>query len=477
MAAFGIFLRVLFKYKGTILTMFIVTVAVVTAATFRMTPVYEANSSLLVKIGREYLSQPAVGDARGVMVGNQEELINSEVQILESQELIEQVINTMGVDTLYPELASNPSGKITPFERAVRTFSKALTVEAVKKSNVIAVWFQHRDPVIATKALTLLIDYFKEKHLEVFSNPQSSFLEQQLGAYRQRLEASETALQSFKQQHQIFALEEQRSLLLQQRVERDTALQNTRNRIEELGEKVAAYRERLQEIGQDTERYTQTERDKIVVDAQTRLLAQELKAQELLAKGYREDSRSVASVREEIALVRGFLKAKEAEVSQLVRTGNPVYQEVEKELLKAEAELASLQAGAATLAEQVAELDRKINTLDDKRNELRSLQREVEVNEKNYLTYVEKHEEARISDDLDQQKIVNISVIQAPVTPEKPVKPKKLLNLILGVLLGALSGLGFAFFRELTSQTFSTPEQVEQRLGLPVLASVTLKDT
>ena len=438
-------LHVLFKHRAEILTIFIVTVAVVTAATLRITPVYEAHASLLVKIGREFLSQSSVGGTNNIMVGSQEELINSEVQILESRELIERVITTMGVDILYPELASNSRSETTPVERAVEIVSKALTVEVVKKSNVIQVSFQHRDPAIGAKALTLLIDYFKEKHLEVFSNPQSSFLEKQLADYRQRLEASETALQSFKERHQIFALEEQRTLLLQQQVQRDTALQDTKNRIAELGKKVAAYRETLREIGQDPERYTQTERDNIVVEAQTRLLGLELKAQELLAKGYREDSRSVASAREEISLVKGFLATKEAEVGRDVRTGNPVYQEVEKELLKAEAELASLQAGAVTLAEQLAELDRRIDGLNDKQNELRNLEREFKVNEQNYLTYLEKHEEARISDDLDRKKIVNISVIQAPVAPQKPVKPKKLLNLILGMLLGALGGLGFAF--------------------------------
>ena len=468
---------VLFKHQAKILTILIATVAVVAVANFLITPVYETNASLLVKIGREYLSQTAVGEARGVMVGNQEELVNSEVQILESRGLIEKTITTIGVDILYPELAGNPRGGTPPLERAVRIFSEALTAEAVKKSNVIAVSFQHRDPALAAKSLTLLIDYFKEKHLKVFSNPQSSFLEQQLVEYRRRLEASEAALQSFKQQHQIFALEEQRSLLLQQQVDRDSALQNTTNRIEEVGKMVAAYRERRQEIGRDTKRYTQTERDKIVVETQTRLLGLELKAQELLAKGYREDSRSVASVREEITLVKGFLKAKETEVGQLVRTSNPVYQEVEKELLKAEAELASLQAGAATLAEQLAQLNIKIQSLEQNQNELRSLQRELEVNEKNYLTYAEKYEEARISDDLDQQKIVNISVIQAPQTPQEPVKPNKRLNLFLGVILGVLSGLGFAFFFEFKSQTFSTPEQVKRRLRLPVLASITLKDT
>lgn len=469
-------LYVLFKHQAKILVIFFATVATVAVGSFLVTPVYEAQASLLVKIGREYINKPEVGDTRNFMVVNQEEIINSEIEILNKRELIEKVITAMGIGTIYPQIASDPPTSTTPLEAAVLKFSKNLTVEGVKKSNVIGLSFQHQDPAVATKALALLIDLFKEKHLEVFSNPQSSFLEKQLVDYQQRLKESENALEAFKQQNQVYSVEEQRSLLLKQQVELDTALNATKNRIDELQKKVMSYREQLRGMAQNKARYTQTDRDKIVVDAQNNLLNLQLKEQELLAKDYREDSRVVANVRKEILLVKNFLKTQEEDIDRKVRTGNPVYQEVEKEMLKAEAEYASQRAGAMTLTQQLVQLNHKIQAIDQKQNELRNLQRELATNEKNYQTYVEKLEEARISDNLNQQKIANISVIQAPATPQKPVKPKKLLNLILGILFGVVSGLGYAFLVEFTSQSFSTPEQVERRLGLPVLTSIALKE-
>jgi uncharacterized protein involved in exopolysaccharide biosynthesis len=468
-------LYILFKHQSKILTIFIVTVTTVTVSAFSITPVYEANASLLVKIGREYINQPKVGIGPNLMVLNQEEIINSEIQILNNRELIEKVITAMGVGTLYSWIASDPPARVTPLETAMLQFSKDLTVVGINQSNVINVAFQHQDPVIAAKALALLIDFFKERHLEIFSNPQSSFLEKQLADYRQRLKESENTLEAFKKQNQVYSVEEQRGLLLHQQVELDTALKHTRNRIEELKKKVVSYQEQLRGLTQNKTRYTQTERDEIVVDAQAHLLNLQLKEQELLAKDYREDGRLVENVRKEIRLVKNFLKAQEEDIRRKVRTANPVYQEVEKEMLKAEAELASQRAGAVTLAQQLAQLDRKIQFVDQKQNELRNLNRELSINEKNYRAYVEKFEEARISDDLNRQKIVNISVIQAPAASQKPVKPKKLLMIILAILLGAVCGLGFAFFLEFTSQSFSTSEQLEQRFGLPVLTSITLK--
>jgi len=469
------FLNVLFKHKAGILSIFVATVVTVTVGSFVISPVYESNASLLIKIGREYITRPEVGEMRNLMIVNQEEIVNSEIQILTSRELGEKVITSIGISTIYPRIASDSPVKMTPFETSVIRFSKDLTAEGVKKSNVINVAFQHRDPSVAARALSLLVDFYKEKHLDVFSNPQSSFLEKQLGEYRQRLEGSENALEAFKQKHQVYSLDEQRSLLLRQRVELDTSLKNTKNRIDEFQRKVASYGEQLRDISRNKARYTHTERDRIIVEAQNRLLSLQLKEQELLARNYREDSRLVGNVRKELQLVRDFLKSQEEEIGSKVHTGNPVYQEVEKEMLKAEAELASQRVRADTLSRQIAQLDGEIREVDLKDKELQDLKREVSTNDKNYRTYLEKLEEARISDDLNRQKIANISVIQPPVVPQKPVKPKKLLNIILGIVLGAFAGLGYAFFSEYTSQGFSTPEQVERRLGLPVLTSIALK--
>ena len=76
--------------------------------------------------------------------------------------------------------------------------------------------------------------------------------------------------------------------------------------------------------------YTLSERDKIIVDARSRLLSLQLKEQDLL-KQYQEDNRLVQNTRKEIRLVQEFLKEQETEISGKVRTGNPVSQEVEKE--------------------------------------------------------------------------------------------------------------------------------------------------
>tara|TARA_Y100000815_G_scaffold109092_1_gene97690 strand:+ start:4326 stop:5732 length:1407 start_codon:yes stop_codon:yes gene_type:complete len=463
---------VLFKHQTKIFTVFILTVAVVAAITFLITPVYEATASLLVKVGREYRTNPELGNGQGEMVVDRQQIINSELQILNNRELIEAVIAKIGVSTLYPKPDVDPVASAIMLERAVIKFTKAFTAKAVPNSNVISLAFRHQDPAIATRTLAVLIEVFKEKHLEAYSDPESSSLAKQLKTYAERLKHSEMALQAFKQKHQLYSADDQRNLLLSQQVALDTSLKTTFARVDELQQQVIVYHGQLQTLSQSTASYTQTERDNIVVDAQTRLLGLQLEQQDLLSKDYRSDSSALKQTREKIELVQHFLDAQEQVIAQKVRTSSPAYQALQTALLKAEAELAAKRSGAETVAQQLDELTDSIKSLAQKQNELHGLERQRTIEEKNFLTYLSKQEEARIAADLDEQKIANISVIQAPITPLKPVKPRKLINLILGVLLGTFSGLGLALLAEIASQSFSTPEQLVRRLQLPVLASI-----
>lgn len=471
------FMSILFKHKQKILVVFLATVATVTVGSFLIPPTYEAKSSLLVKFGREYIYQPEVGerpqDMRLVPL-NQEEVINSEIQILTSRDLIEKVITTLGMEKIYPDLVENPSEEMEPLEMAIQRFRKKLSVEGVKNSNVIQVSFQHKEPKIAASSVNLLIDFFKEKHLQVFSDTRSSFLEQQLVTYEQKLKESENNLESFKQRHKVSSLDEQRSLLLKQRTDLDTSFKNTQNQIKELQQKIASLEKQMQTISESKTLYTETDRYKVIDEAKVKLLTLQLREQELL-QNYNESNRLIVNVRKEIKLVKDFLLEQEEAIKGEVKTGNVVYQEAEKEIIKAKADLSSQEAKETSLKLQLAQLDRAIQNFDLREKDLQNLSREQANNEKNYQTYLHKVEEARISDDMNRQKMANLSVIQAAAVPMKPIKPKKGLNIFLSVILGAVSGLGYAFFSEYTAQGLLTPEDAEKRLNLPVIATISNK--
>jgi uncharacterized protein involved in exopolysaccharide biosynthesis len=467
------FLTILFKHKSKIIIVFFAVVLTVGVVSFLTAPTYEATSTILVKMGRENTYRPEVGSGTQISVSppNQEEIINSEIQVLVSKELIEKVIRAIGVENLYPELVKTYAKGITPVDMAIGVFEKALTVEAVKKSNVIEVSYRHKDRQIAAQAVNLLIDLFKEKHLQVYNDPKSSFLEEQLKDYQTKLQGSEEGLQEFKQQHRVYALDEQRNLLLQQRVNADSAYKETLNKTAELRQRLSTLNEKARAMSENLPLYTTSGRDLAITDAKAKLFDLQMKEQDLLAQ-YKESNPMVVNVRKDIETARRFVTEQEEDVRAAVRTGNPVFQELEKDRTKTDADLKAQQAKSETLKGQLGQMDAEISKLDLAEKKLLDLKRSFAVNEKNYKSYVEKFEDARISDDMNRRKLANISTIQPASVPVKPVKPRKGLNIALSIVLGAVSGLGLAFLSEYMGQGIATPEVAQRRLQLPVFATV-----
>lgn len=467
-------ITVLFRHRNKALAIFLAVVLSMTTYTFLAAEVFEAKSTLMVKIGREYMNKPEAGDKMSVMSLNQEGVINSEIQILTSQELMRKVIESIGPEILYPGVKVKDSSNVTSLQLATENFGRNLAAEGIKKSSVIQVSFRHEDPKLAALALNLLVDYYREKHLQVFSDPQSSFLESQLGSYAAKLNETESSLESFKQKNKVYSLVEQRTLLLQQRNALDVNLKSTENTISELHKKVAMLQQQLKAIS-DNDGYTQTERDRIIVEAKARLLAFQLQEQDLLKK-YTENNRLVVNARKDIALVKTFIIEQEEELGKKVRNASPVYQDIKRDLVRAETEASGLSSKAAVITSQLRSIDSEVRSLDMSEKKLEYLKREKAINEKNYQTYAERSESARISDEMNRLKLANISVIQSASVPLDPLMPKKKLNILIGLLLGTIVAIGIAFISEYLSQDFSTPEKVENLLGLPVLASIPHKE-
>lgn len=468
------FLSIIFKYKRTISSIFVVIFATVTAATFLIPPTYEAQSTILVKFGREYTYRPEVTDKTPVISVNQEEALNSEIKIITSAYLIEKVVRALQVKTIYPDLSAPASSTVPPLDAATRRFKKHLKVEVEKKTNVLEVSFRHRDPKVAAKAVNLLVDFYKERHFQVYNGPESEFLQKQVAAFEEKLKDSQNNLQNFKQKHMVYSLEEQRALLLKQRADLDASLKNTISHINGIEEKAGALGSQLKELSRRDERHTQTERDRIIVEAKAQLLALQMRERDLLTK-YPESNRLVVNVRDNIASTNDFLQRQERETSTKVRTSNPVYLQTESQTIQNKAELKAAQAEARTLRQQLASIDGAIEELDRNESQLQNLAREVSTNDKNYRNYLDRFEEARISDDMTRHKLANLSIIEPASIPVLPIRPNKVLNIVIGFILGAASALGYVILAECTSQRLSNAADAQRRLGIPVLATVGLK--
>jgi uncharacterized protein involved in exopolysaccharide biosynthesis len=401
-----------------------------------------------VKFGREFTSVSEVGQDRQSI--SQSAIITTEMQILTSADIAGKVVEAMGPYTLYPDLAkSQVSGKAL-LEVAATQFRQNVFVKDVKGSNLIEVYFRHENPVIAAKAANLVTEVFQEKHLQVFSDKKSPFLDEQQQAYKEKLKESEDRLSGFRQKYQVYSLEQQKTLLISQRSSVDTQIKTEESRIKELQERYAFWRNNDNMVsGSNTD------------ELRSQLNALQRKEQQLLEK-YNDSSRVVQEARREIELTREQLRKQEGEVRKV-------------QLATIESELKPLEVKVASLKRQLAEVDAQIRSIDYREQEFQDLKRQVAANEGNYQVYSKKSEEARISEDLDRRKMTNVNVIEKASVPLMPMQTNKQKILGVGLFLSVAFSLGLAFISEMLPQGLTIPHYAEKKLRLPLLVAISQK--
>ncbi len=131
-------------------------------------------------------------------------------------------------------------------------------------------------------------------------------------------------------------------------------------------------------------------------------------------------------LRGEIQLIEEFIQEQENALSDRITTGtNPMYQQIAMEAMSAENQLKSLLAKQETIKQQLTDLSTQLVHLDTYERELETLELGVTTARQNYERYLNKVEEARISEEMDHLKMANISVIQPASLPIPPCQAQE----------------------------------------------------
>ena len=120
--------------------------------------------------------------------------------------------------------------------------------------------------------------------------------------------------------------------------------------------------------------------------------------------------------------------------------------------------------------EQIENLKGELQNLPESELEYARLTRDVKVNEKSYLLLQSKLEEARIAD--EAEKIEDVKVVNPAMTPKVPIKPKKKLAALMGLVVGLVVGVFASFVVETMDTSIGTIDDLESLLNLPVLAVI-----
>ncbi len=407
-----------------------------------------------------------------------EEDLNSEVELLKSEDLLEQVVVTCGLSNRGPSLWSKlfpprAGGNDLRVARAVRELAKTLKVEPLPKSNIIEVTYISSDPKLSAQVLSTLSNDYLAKHLTVHRPPGAfEFFQQQTEQYEKELAVAEAKLARFSQEQSAVSTPLGRDIALQKWSDFDATLQQTRAAITETQERIHAIQTEEAKL---SPRLTTTNRagDNAPLMEQLKgtLLNLELKRSDLVAK-FAPNYPLVQEVEQEIALTRAAIVAEErSPIREETTDRNPAYQWLDDELAKAKVDLASLQARAAATERIVRDYRDRSLRLDRTEVQQQDLMRAAKVEEANYLLYLNKREEARISDALDSKRILNVALAELPTAPALPVHSRWQL-VLLGGVFGIVVSAGSAVASEYLDRSFRTADEVQETLKIPVLAAM-----
>src|SRR6266567_1321825 len=153
------------------------------------------------------------------------------------------------------------------------------------------------------------------------------------------------------------------------------------------------------------------------------------------------------------------VRALQVQIDEIQRKLVAIYETSQKNLAKQE----------SLVGQTLARYEGMLKQLPAAERDLARLMRYTKVNADIYTFLLQKHEEARIA---KASTISNINVIDPAITPSAPIKPNKKKNLLLGLLVGAMLGIGLAIFQEYLDDTIKDAEEATRAVGLPLLAVI-----
>jgi uncharacterized protein involved in exopolysaccharide biosynthesis len=478
-SGFGFTLRDLlaigFRHKRAFVLCFVGILLGTLAAVLLLPATYESTAQIVVKRERVDPVVTAEKNDPTQIVGEvTEEQLNSEAQLIMSEDVLRKVVIDSGLDKRKSLLSSlfgeSDDQKIA---KAVDKMKGNLRVDPLKKTNVIQITYSAHDPKLAAKVLNNVVVAYTEKHVAV-NRPagQLKFFEEETDRYKHDLDLAEEQLKTFSQEQSGVAPQISRDMTLQKLNDFSAALEQTRaemsateQKIQELQKQAGITPDRL------TTQMRETDNGAMLQQLKSALLTLELKRTELLTK-YQPGYRLVLEVDKEIADTRVAITAEESKpLKEQTTDRNPTYAWINEELAKAKSDYSALQARATATQAIVGVYQGRAHQLEVNGFVQQDLLRTAKANEDNYLLYLHKREEARIADALDQTRILNIGMVQQPTLPLSPTRSAWMFGMV-GVLMAFMLSAGLVFAREYLDSSFRTPSEVLSELNIPVLASV-----
>lgn len=470
---------VLLKYKWLIIASFVITVSLTVFFTFRMTPIYSATATMV--IDNQKTKSPLTGEALdyGSYV-SQAISFNTHLNLITSRPVLEKVIRTHKLDRAD---AGNTDDKVQiaslgdllnyfreNLRRLMGEKDKVLTAEdkrimlierlrrkinvsEVRDTLLLKITVEDPDPVMAQNiANTLAQSYIEFDTTSKVKSSQNtmSWMTAQLYETQKKLEDAEAEFMAYKQDEKLFSIQGKQNLITQKIEDFNDSYIEARNRRLELDAKLEKLKRSLRSEGEV-------------------LYARSLIDNPLIESLYTQLHESEV----ELNRLNNIFKSKHPKIVQITgkieETRKKLNEEIKKEIENLKSERSVLHTKEKILQETISGFESDALETGKKELQYTILQRNLNTNQKLYDILLSKIKEANIEESLE---VSNIRIAEEAVAPLAPIKPKKKQNILIGAILGLMTGIGFSFLWEYLDRTIRTEDDVQKYLELPVLSVI-----
>jgi capsular exopolysaccharide synthesis family protein len=358
-------------------------------------------------------------------------------------------------ETVFKALPQAIRARFEQSKDPLKAFSDGVDVEKQRQSFIMKIGFIDPDPQAATQIVNLLVSLYIEdanrRLRDLKSGAAETLSKETLPSIRAKVDDADARLQEFQTQTGFIDFEEHYKSLTEARRRFDSRLTDLRLLRAKLSSDLAA----LSAYGNGDgvaglfNPAFHTTRSLEPLALERARLASDLAKEEKL---FKERHPRLIELREQLRLV-------ESKIQEAVRG---TLRSFESDLAKVEGEEKAIGVELTSTDKSMADAGRNLNAY-------RRLQGDLQGAKDLYAAYLRKHGETSAT---SGATLGSVRVIDSPKVPTQSYKPRILLNLGLGALLGMLCGTGTLFLMEQMSDKLQTAEEVEAFLGLEVLAVI-----
>jgi uncharacterized protein involved in exopolysaccharide biosynthesis len=467
------FVTLLWRERMLMLAVFATIVLLGLGGVLLLKTVYPAHSSILVRLGQEYVYEPTVGDAGRGAIPNTDQLVQSEVEILSSAQLKQRVIQDIGYGRMFPAKATayasaSPAEKRKLLGQAVVAMSNSLKIDTAPETSVIRLTYEDTDPQRAALVLNKLLDDYLDYRRTVLIDGSNPYVDEQRKAFEGRLDGVDAAYQAFLAENGVedFNAEKESMNTLQASLTDENY--KVQARLREVEGRLAAVSGQEPSVAPEIGLYRDTD------PTASQKLNQLLVERGDLLSRYKPDAQPVREKDQQIAQLQALVgQARQGDGVR--RFGvNPVYQTVQTEKIQLTAEAASLRQRREALASQLAQVEARRKKLTELEPRFIELSQNRDVLQTNIKSLVQKEQQDQASNAIARKSNDNIRIVERPVVPAKGKSLTRPL-LALVVLFAGFTAFCVGLLRVFLRRGFSTPTSVARTLELPVLATAPYK--